>query len=138
MVDITDKPELKPSGNFGDVTGTFADKRNVFTDSLQPITISTRVVEFKDEEDNVILSAPLLDLSYFIGFAIFDIKASRPELTEQASSVNRMALAEELAIKINAKFNCSLSWGQTSYLMAQVEKHINELKKKNTSPSPVS
>lgn len=90
---------------------------------------STQDIEMKDQDGNVLIKAPLLDLSFFIGTQTRRVREAQPD-------IDLLDLAKLVVPQINTEFNCELSYGQFMQLSAKVNQEMNELKKKNCSTLP--
>lgn len=73
----------------------------------------------RDQDNNIILEAPLMDLYYLI--------ANGTEENPNATNVDRFKNA---ANKVNEEYGCKLSWGAICDLFDLVNTKVEELKKK--------
>ena len=75
----------------------------------------------EDEDGNVLIEAPLLDLYYLIAFNSETAGFSQIENMQRAASV------------VNQAYGTNLSWGQTMEILIDLQTQVDEVKKKATS-----
>ena len=92
---------------------------------------STSIFRYVNEDGEVLLEAPLVDLSHFIGLSMLSLKSEQP-------NISAIDLAKNQVIQVNAEFGSQLTWGQYVDLASAVQQQMLELKKKNCSPKPAS
>lgn len=89
---------------------------------MSEFTLVRKKITLKDEDDNVILQAPLLDLYYTI---------TNSFIGNEGNSIRQnMAIA---AKSLNDEWGTDFSWGEVSDLLEELHVKMEELKKKRTS-----
>lgn len=95
---------------------------------MSELVLNIKPIEVKDEEGNMILSAPLMDLAFFIGMVQNEIAkaADGAELPAQDRY-------KQLAERLNTEYKCELNWSAALQLNNKVNEKVEELKKKESA-----
>lgn len=89
---------------------------------MSELTLIRKKTTIKDDEGNVVIEAPILDLYYIITNSFIGNENLPPR--------NSLTLA---ALQINAEYGTDLSWGEVSDILESLHVMLEEIKKKNTS-----
>lgn len=91
---------------------------------------TSSVFRYSDEE-GILLEAPLVHLSSFLGFTLLKIKQETPD-------IDPMSLAKAQVVSVNTEFGSKLSWWHLMEVAKLVRDEMLTLKKTTCSPEQES
>lgn len=91
--------------------------------------ITTANIFRYSDESGVLIEAPLVHLSSFIGLTLMKLKTEIPD-------IEPMDLAKAQVVAINTEFGSKLMWWHIMEVTTLVRNEMLEIKKKNTCQEP--
>jgi hypothetical protein len=89
---------------------------------VKEIEILNDVYKLVDNDGNLLLEVPIMEIYYLIGFC----------MEEANHTISRVEKAKYTAEKINAEYGCELSWANVLDILNKIDKILEESKKNST------
>ena len=90
------------------------------------IKVPDQVVRLRNEDDEIILEASLLDITTFLGYHALSFMALEGDHITAEEYISRL---KSMVEPFNKEFNCKLTWSQLNVLLNSIEEPETELKK---------
>jgi hypothetical protein len=90
------------------------------------IKVPDQVVRLRNEDDEIILEASLLDITTFLGYYALSFMALEGDHITAEEYISRL---KSMVEPFNKEFNCELTWSQLNVLLNSIEEPETELKK---------
>jgi hypothetical protein len=96
---------------------------------MTQISIPDQTLSFVDADGNVILEASLLDIHAYTSLKLVEMGVKTIDTDEPIPHDHFINQLKTLVPMFNAEFHCNLTWGQLEYILREVNKLQDDLKK---------